>query len=42
MRTIDRLRPTKRYTFLFGEVLRRVHFGHKNDKSKSGDILARS
>ena len=41
MRTTKRLCQRKRCTFLFGEVLRCLHFGHKNDKRKSGDILAR-
>ena len=31
---IKRLCPTNRCAFLFGEVLRCVHFGHKNDKKE--------
>ena len=34
---IERLCPTKRCAFLFGEVLRCVHFGHKNDKKKPSE-----
>lgn len=39
MRTADRLCPC---AFIFKEVLSGEHFGDKNDKRKSGEILARS